>query len=169
MLLLRVGAGVTRGMWLFWSLWFGSALGLLLWIWPLGGSLRSTLVLAYLGPLVSLVVHEYAHARAAIMLGARGVRLERSGPTVAVTHESLGVVHDRVVAAVGPLASLIGGLFCLLAGSLVDSAGVAVFGATVGAGALSLLPGTEDGRRIWCRLNSATPESGELRGASRPG
>ena len=153
----RIARGTLVALRTLWTVWF--TLGLALVVgelligmpWPM----VLTLALAFVSLPVSIIVHEVGHVWAAAALGIKGLRLERTGLTVAVSTPRSTPSQDAAVAAGGPMMSAaIGGLVAVV--ELLWPTGMAIAPAVIiGCASLSLLPFLGDGREFWGWARSA--------------
>ncbi len=152
MILLRVCYGVVRGLLRFWIGWSSFGIAVCWIVWPAGLHVRLLVACAISGPLMSLIVHEYGHARMAAWLNAKEIRLVAGRLSIAVAHEGLGAGFDALVALCGPAASFsVSGVLFLLAAELGQAA-LLPLATIVGIGAASLVPWAHDGRKVWSML-----------------
>ena len=147
----KVTHGVLRGLRAFWIGWFaaGAVLVVLLSMLPqlpavYPGSLGAVLISLPL----SLIAHEYGHARTAVWCRAGRVRIERQGLSVAISHEEVSVGADTLIALSGPLCSMLFAGTAMLCGLLLGSLPVMIGSIVIVTGTLSALPIAEDGRTI---------------------
>ncbi|MFC8274114.1 hypothetical protein ACFUJR_16610 [Streptomyces sp. NPDC057271] len=127
--------------------WLALATGLMLvCVWPAGWTFRLFVLAGFVAVPLSVVVHEYGHARTALFLGARELRAEWRGGSMAVSHDSLGAARNLAVALGGPASSgAVGGAFVTV-GLLYGWQPLVLLGAIVAFPASTLIPPGHDGR-----------------------
>ncbi|MEU9856088.1 hypothetical protein [Streptomyces sp. NPDC047974] len=147
--------------------WLGLATTVMLvCVWPAGWLIRLDVLAAFLGVPLCVVVHEYGHARAALLLGARTLRAEWSGGSMAVSHEDLGAPRNLLVALSGPVTSGAAGGAAVTAGLALAWPPLFVLGLVVALPAGTLIPPGHDARtawsqaRQWARSAGAEPSPG---------
>ncbi|MFE9562282.1 hypothetical protein ACFYM0_14390 [Streptomyces sp. NPDC006487] len=127
--------------------WLALATGLMLvCVWPAGWAFRFPVLAGFVAVPLCVVVHEYGHARTALLLGARELRAEWQGGSMAVAHEDLGAARNLAVALGGPAASGVVGGAALAAGLTYGWQSLVLLGAIVAFPAGTLIPPGHDGR-----------------------
>ena len=156
MLFVRTCRGVLVTMRTHWAVWAISTMILSLLLRRAGAAVTTALIAVSLGPMLSLMTHEYGHARVARIRGATQLSLVRSRWSVAVCHERLDATSHALIALGGPLSSLAaaGILAGLAAVTSIDQLDLTAL--IVGAGAASALPWAHDGRTLAALLRNAT-------------
>ncbi|MFD0368430.1 hypothetical protein [Streptomyces sp. NPDC127114] len=130
--------------------WLALATGLMLaLVWPAGWPIRLLVLAGFVAVPLSVVLHEYGHARTALLLGARELRAEWQDGSMAVSHEDLGAARNLVVAVGGPAVSGLAGGGVLAVGLTYGWHPLALLGAIVAFPASTLIPPGHDGRTLW--------------------
>ncbi|WP_185893667.1 hypothetical protein [Streptomyces sp. WAC08241] len=114
-------------------------------VWPAGWLFRLDVLAGFVAVPLCVVVHEYGHARTALFLGARELRAEWRGGSMAVSHEDLGPVRNLSVALGGPAASGAVGGGLVAVGLTYGWQPLVILGAVVAFPAGTLIPPGHDG------------------------
>ncbi len=109
-------------------------------VWPAGWLFRLDVLAGFVAVPLCVVVHEYGHARTALFLGARELRAEWRGGSMAVSHEDLGPVRNLSVALGGPAASGAVGGGLVAVGLTYGWQPLVILGAVVAFPAGTLIP-----------------------------
>ncbi|MGW6837041.1 M50 family metallopeptidase [Streptomyces sp. NPDC054949] len=118
-------------------------------VWPAGWMFRLDVLGGFVAVPLCVVIHEYGHARTALLLGARELRAEWRGGSMAVSHEDLEAARNLIVALGGPAASGVIGGGLVAIGLTYEWQPLVLIGAIVAFPASTLIPPGHDGRTCW--------------------